>query len=62
MHQIEKEKSDLIIRLTKATNRVIKLHKNVNGYCTHCRFHFDGALEDDAEYPCPTIKALDGEQ
>lgn len=43
--------------LKNAIERVHKLHKNVNGGCTHCSdFGYD-----DSRYPCDTVKALNGD-
>ena len=44
-----------------AMERVRELHSERNGSCRHCGFYFDGAVKWIAEYPCPTLQALDGE-
>lgn len=49
--------------LVEAIQRVRELHKPVKTYgwlcCSYCAYVRD---EDYQEYPCETIKALDGEQ
>lgn len=49
-------------KLQEAIDRVRKLHKpSTNGdYCTHCEIGQVSGY-DYADYPCDTIKALDGE-
>lgn len=46
-----------------AIARVRELHKPVDNYCDECSMYL---VEDKYSvyigYPCPTIKALDGEQ
>ena len=44
-------------RCARVIERVRELHKNNNGRCNECV----GAVVMEI-YPCPTIKALDGEQ
>ena len=45
-----------------AIRRVRKLHKSEDGnFCDHCEYG-DVFGYDLVPYPCPTIKALDGEQ
>jgi hypothetical protein len=46
-----------LIDANKSIERVRELHKNNNGRCNECVG--DVVMEI---YPCPTIKALDGEQ
>jgi hypothetical protein len=57
MKQIEKYKAQV--------ERVRELHsKTENGKCHHCidDYNFMDSKLDWEDYPCPTIKALDGEQ
>jgi hypothetical protein len=43
----------------EAIKRVRQLHRrDVHNYCSHCY----GYMGTSAFYPCPTVKALDGEQ
>lgn len=43
-------------QLLAAVERVRKLHAEEFGCCSHC------TCEDSVLYPCPTIRALDGEE
>ena len=49
-----------IQELKSAIQRVRELHKNKNGLCNACEDTYESSGLKD--YPCPTIKALDGEQ
>lgn len=44
-----------------AIERVRELHKEINGYCAYCADIGSCCNPKDFEYPCPTIKAIDGE-
>jgi hypothetical protein len=44
-----------IIVAEHAVKRVREIHSNENGFCAECSQYFP------FEYPCETIKALDGE-
>ena len=66
MINAEIEKTELIDSLTKAVNRVRELHASVlvvdyhkDEVCQECSVL---SLPLVVPYPCPTIKALDGEQ
>ena len=56
MSQMKTILTDLMI-LKNAIERVRELHKNNNGRCNECV----GAVVMEI-YPCPTIKALDGDK
>lgn len=45
--------------LRQAVQRVRELHKNKNGLCIACDDTYESSGLKD--YPCPTIKALDGD-
>ena len=48
----------------EAIARVRELHKNNNGVCAVCidDYNFMDSHLEWLEYPCPTIKALDGDE
>ena len=46
----------IIDKQTSAAQRVREIHVSGGTYCFQC-----GSNEYPVEYPCPTIKALDGE-
>ena len=50
--------TDMMI-LTNAIARVRKLHDGETGDCQECSKFEDGII---TPFPCPTIRALDGEQ
>ena len=54
MKQIEKYKAQV--------ERVRELHKESGGYCNYCADIGSCCNPKEFEYPCPTIKALDGDQ
>lgn len=57
----ENEWQDIATIYSKAIERVRELHKPVeNEIGTYCHECIDNP--DSWRYPCPTIKALDGEQ
>lgn len=47
----------LVEKKHQEIERVRHLHRNNNGYCTECLGDWE-----KLRYPCPTIKALEGEQ
>ena len=50
-------------RYEAAVQRIIDLHKPFyNGFHLLCSACFEGRHDGHLFYPCPTIKALDGEQ
>lgn len=60
---------DKLAAAEQAIQRVRKLHKrdeewhqNGRDLCSECRAADEFGRVVQAEYPCPTIKALDGEQ
>jgi hypothetical protein len=46
--------------MREAIARVRELHKETKGYCDICYDYYDYEAYS-VQYPCPTIKALDGE-
>lgn len=51
-----------IRNLEQAIQRVRELHNQIGEYCGYCADIGSCCNPKDFEYPCPTIKALDGEQ
>ena len=52
-----------VTKMNEAINRVRELHKPFgenNEWCNHCEIGANSGY-DWADYPCETIKALDGE-
>jgi len=47
--------------MREAIARVRELHQEVNGDCNICKNTYSNG-NGWIKYPCPTIKALDGEQ
>jgi hypothetical protein len=47
--------------MREAIVRVRELHQQDGNYCTYCADLGAYGNPKEAEYPCPTIKALDGE-
>ena len=50
------------LALSAAVQRVRELHQEINGYCAYCADIGSCCNPKDFEYPCPTIKALEGER
>ena len=51
-----------MMALTNAIARVRELHNQIGDYCGYCADIGSCCNPKDFEYPCPTIRALDGEQ
>ena len=48
--------------MTEAIQRVRELHKQIGDYCGYCADIGSCCNPKEFEFPCQTIKALDGEQ
>jgi hypothetical protein len=65
MHYTEMYLQSQVTYWKSQVERVRELHsKTENGKCDHCidDYNFMDSKLDWQDYPCPTIKALDGEQ
>lgn len=57
------EMKDIINEMFDSIQRVRELHSETrSGYCEYCSELGFASNPKESEYPCPTIKALDGEQ
>lgn len=53
-----------LARAYMSIERVRQLHTPRDGQCSYCydlNWSYEGLDNQDTSYPCPTIKALDGE-
>ena len=48
--------------IAERVENVRELHKQIGDYCGYCADIGSCCNPKDFEYPCPTIRALDGEQ
>ena len=51
-----------VCKAEQAIQRVRELHKEINGYCAYCADIGSCCNPKEFEFPCQTIKDLDGEQ
>ena len=60
MSNTEEEKTQLILEYRAMEKRIREIHKEFYDWCAVCRDPKNHKFS--SQYPCPTIKALDGEQ
>lgn len=62
MKAINNELCQSVYNAEEAIQRVRELHKQIGDYCGYCADIGSYCNPKEFEFPCQTIKALDGEQ